>query len=181
MQTDTASNMVASTATVSVVVTPTATADNVLTPTTTADNVLTPTATASKAVIPAATMNKVVTLSHRKSRAKPKGQLKQHGWYTKEQDTFLHQYMPHYSKVQASQKFDEFWLDVDNDFNVKWMTENIAEQKKVRTMTSCTDYNEADTLSRTCALGLITDPTKHLQKSMLIFLTSSTKQVETTT
>lgn len=172
MQTATASNAVASTATASVVVAPTATADNAVTPTTTADNAVTPTATASKVVIPTATAKKAITLRRRRSRAKPKNQHKQRGWSTVEQDTFLHQYMPRYTKVQATRKFDEFWLTVDSDFNVKWPTDNIAERKKVRTMTSPTDYNDADMLSRICALGLITNPAKHLQKSMLTFLTS---------
>lgn len=39
-----------------------------------------------------------------------------------------------FTKAQASQKFDEFWLTVKNDFNEKWQPGDIAECKKVHTM-----------------------------------------------
>ena len=57
---------------------------------------------------------------HRKSSAKPKEEKKQKGWSTREQDGFLQEYLPKYKLVQATRKFDAFWIDVSNAFNGKW-------------------------------------------------------------
>lgn len=72
----------------------------------------------------------------RKSRALPKHAIKQRGWSTQEQDTFLLEFLPRYREVQASRNFDTFWKDVDNAFNNKWPadSDDTATRKKVRTM-----------------------------------------------
>ena len=56
----------------------------------------------------------------RKSRVKPKEEKKQKGWSTREQDDFLQEYLLKYKLMQATQKFDTFWIDVGNAFNDKW-------------------------------------------------------------
>ena len=188
METATANNALPSTAIADNAVTPTATADNAATPTATADNAATPTATASKAVIPTAaaskavvlksTTTKAVVLKPRKSRAKPKDQHKKRGWSTTEQNTFLDQYMPRYIKAQATRKFDEFWLTVENDFNEKWKPKDIPERKKVRTITSRADCNETDSWPSICAIGLIIKPAEHPPKSMSTCLTSKCQTSE---
>ena len=48
-----------------------------------------------------------------------------------EHDTFLEPYLPCYKEAQTSHKFEQFWKDVDNAFNEKWLPEDVGERKKV--------------------------------------------------
>ena len=76
---------------------------------------------------------------HRKSRAKPKDEKKQKGWSTREQDDFLQEYLPKYKLVQATQKFDAFWIDVSNAFNDKWPLDDTPDKKRQQKDVCLTD------------------------------------------
>lgn len=51
------------------------------------------------------------------------------GWTTESQEEFLHSRIPQYKACQASKKFDQFWVDIEHDFENQWpITPPTAEE-----------------------------------------------------
>lgn len=86
----------------------------------------------------AQTTKKAAAQPRRRSRAKPRDEIKRRGWSTREQDDFLQDYLPKYKTAQSSRKFDAFWMDVSNAFSSKWPSEDTPDGKRQRKNVSST-------------------------------------------
>ena len=104
------------------------------------------------------------SLKRKRSKLKPKDEMKRCGWSTAEQDEFLIEYLPQYKDAQASQKFEALWKEVDNAFNEKWPPEDVGEQKKV-CMFSLVDIGVSKMLHRICTPGLTTKEEQDPQRA----------------
>ena len=114
--------------------------------------------------MPGPNLNKGPVKKNRRSRAKPKQELKQRGWATPDQDDFLSSYLLGFKASQASRKFEVFWKEIDNMFNEKWLPDNVSEQKKVCVPLSPADFDEAYMLHRTYIPGSTTKQEPHPQR-----------------